>query len=146
MRNILVSACLLGIACRYDGQSKEYSQILELLKRDDINLIPVCPEQLGGLSTPRHPSEILGDKLINDIGEDVTYEYHRGAQETLKICQLYDCDVAILKEKSPSCGCGLIYDGTFSRKLVEGNGVTADLLIANGIKVIGESQVGEKRG
>lgn len=141
MIKILVSACLLGISCRYDGKSKEYNQVLELLKRDDIVLIPVCPEQLGGLPTPRHPSEIQGDRVINDIGQDVTYEYQRGAQEALKLCKMYGCDVAILKEKSPSCGCGLIYDGTFSRKMVEGNGVTAALLSTNGVKVIGESQI-----
>ena len=134
--NILVSACLLGVACRYDGKSKEVSKIKELLK--DHNLIPICPEQLGGLPTPRVPSEKNGEKVINSEGIDVTLEYNKGAHETLRIAKLFNCKVAILKAKSPSCGFGKIYDGTFSKNLILGNGVTAQVLIDNGIKVFTE--------
>lgn len=135
--NILVSACLLGVACRYDGKSKGVKNICDLIKRH--NLIPVCPEQLGGLPTPRVPSEKLGESVINQEGIDVTLEYKKGADEALRIAKLFNCSLAILKEKSPSCGCGKIYDGSFSKTLILGNGVTAQLLLDNGIKVLGEN-------
>lgn len=135
--NILVSACLLGVACRYDGKSKEVAKIVELLKSH--TLIPVCPEQLGGLATPRTSSERKYDKVINKDGVDVTFEYEKGAEEALKIAKLYKCSLAILKEKSPSCGCGQIYDGSFTKKLISGNGTTTDLLLKNNIKVISEN-------
>ena len=142
-RKILVSACLLGICCRYDGRGNPNDAVLSLLNRDDITLIPVCPEQLGGLSTPRIPSERRGERVVNRAGEDVTSQFLRGAEEALRIAKLYGCQVAVLKERSPSCGCGRIYDGTFSRKLTDGDGVTAELLRREGIKVYGESQVTE---
>ena len=142
-RKILVSACLLGICCRYDGRGNPNDAVLSLLNRDDITLIPVCPEQLGGLSTPRIPSERRGERVVNRAGEDVTSQFIRGAEEALRIAKLYGCQVAVLKERSPSCGCGRIYDGTFSRKLTDGDGVTAELLRREGIKVYGESQVTE---
>lgn len=135
--NILVSACLLGVACRYDGKSKVAKNICNLIKRH--NLIPVCPEQLGGLPTPRVPSEKLGESVINQEKIDVTLEYKKGADEALRIAKLFNCSLAILKEKSPSCGCGKIYDGSFSKTLILGNGVTAQLLLDNGIKVLGEN-------
>ena len=134
--NILISGCLLGINCRYDGGSTEHKEVLELSKKH--NLIPVCPEQLGGLPTPRVPAEIVGDKVLNKNGEDVTAHFQKGAIETLKLAKLMNCNYAILKERSPSCGCGQIYDGTFTGNLVEGNGITANLLVENGVKVIGE--------
>ena len=142
-RKILVSACLLGICCRYDGRGNPNDAVLSLLNRDDITLIPVCPEQLGGLSTPRIPSERRGERVVNRAGEDVTSQFIRGAEEALRIAKLYGCQVAVLKERSPSCGCGRIYDGTFSGKLADGDGVTAELLRREGIKVYGESQVTE---
>jgi len=142
-RKILVSACLLGICCRYDGRGNPNDAVLSLLNRDDITLIPVCPEQLGGLSTPRIPSERRGERVVNRAGEDVTFQFIRGAEEALRIAKLYGCQVAVLKERSPSCGCGRVYDGTFSGKLTDGDGVTAELLRREGIKVYGESQVTE---
>lgn len=137
--NILISGCLLGLKCRYDGKEKKLSEIEKLIGL--YNLIPVCPEQLGGLPTPRIPAERVKDKVITQVGVDVTKEYQLGAEEALKIAKLYNCKKAILKEKSPSCGCGKIYDGTFSRNLIVGNGVTADLLLKNGIEVFGESEI-----
>ena len=131
---ILVSACLLGCACRYDGQSKPNPLAQELAKRGLA--VPVCPEQLGGLPTPRKPSERRGDRVVMNDGRDVTAEYRRGAEETLRLGRLYGCTAAVLKEKSPSCGCGRIYDGTFTGTLTDGDGVTAALLKENGIKVM----------
>lgn len=136
---ILVSACLLGVSCRYDGKSKQYKMIQELMKKH--TLIPVCPEIMGGLATPRLASEIKDGRVMNLAGEDVTEAFERGAKETLRLAQLYDCDLAILKENSPSCGHNKIYDGTFSGVLTAGNGVTADLLIKHGIQIIGESEI-----
>lgn len=137
--NILISGCLLGLKCRYDAKEKKLPEIEKLI--EVYNLIPVCPEQLGGLPTPRIPAERVKDKVITQVGVDVTKEYQLGAEEALKIAKLYNCKKAILKEKSPSCGCGKIYDGTFSRNLIVGNGVTADLLLKNGIEVFGESEI-----
>lgn len=134
---LLASACLLGINCKYNGKNNKNNKILELLK--DHDLIPVCPEILGGLPIPRIPSEIQNNKVITKDGRDVTKEYQKGAEETLKIAKLYDCEIAILKEKSPSCGCGKIYDGTFTTNLISGDGITARLLKENNIKIIGET-------
>ncbi len=143
MKNILVSACLLGMACRYDGKSKPNETVLRLLENnsDEIRLIPICPEQLGGLPTPRVPSEKAGEKVINRVGIDVTVQYQKGAKEALKLAKLYHCETAILKERSPSCGRGKIYDGSFTKTLISGDGTTAELLKQNGIRVIGESEV-----
>lgn len=137
MSNILVSACLLGINCKYNGKNNQNEKVLKL--GDKHMLIPVCPEQLGGLTTPREPSERCGDRVINKLGADVTENYIRGAEEALKIAKLFGCKKAVLKEKSPSCGMGKIYDGAFSGTLVEGDGVTVRLLCENGIEVIGEN-------
>ena len=139
MENILISACLLGIGCRYDGKHKANSNVLSLGEK--YNLIPVCPEIYGGLPTPRVPSERIGDKVMMKDGRDVTENYRRGAQEALELCRIYNIKTAILKERSPSCGKGEIYDGTFSGTLTERDGVTAELLIANGIRVLGESEI-----
>ncbi|HHX59517.1 MAG TPA: DUF523 domain-containing protein [Epulopiscium sp.] len=139
--NILVSACMLGVSCRYDGTG----MLQEVLKNKmgRYNFIPICPEQLGGMETPRQASERVGAKIISKVGEDVTHNFARGASETLKIAKLYGCDYAILKERSPSCGYGEIYDGTFSGGLTTGNGVTAELLENHKITVIGESKIEE---
>lgn len=137
--NILVSACLLGVNCRYNGEGKLHESILKLM--DQHTLIPICPETLGGLSTPRLPSEKIGDKVITKDSTDVTEQFQKGAREVLKLAKLYQCKYAILKEKSPSCGAGKIYDGTFTGVLIEGNGVTTELLEKNGIQVIGETQI-----
>lgn len=138
---ILISACLLGVRCRYDGASKEHPLAAELAKR--YTLVPVCPEQLGGLPTPRPPAERRGDRIITRNGTDVTDCYRRGAEETLRLCRLLGCGAAVLKERSPSCGCGRIYDGTFSGTLTAGNGAAAELLSAHGLLVYGESRAGE---
>ena len=133
---ILISACLLGVRCRYDGQSKACPAALELLK--DHALIPVCPEQLGGLPTPRLPAEIQGNKVINRDGVDVTAPYQKGAEEAARLYQLFHCDCAILKARSPSCGCGQVYDGSFSGTLVPGDGITAQALKRLGVRVLTE--------
>lgn len=137
--NVLVSACLLGVCCRYSAEVKADDRILRLLEQENICLIPVCPEQLGGMETPRLAAERVGDKVINQDGEDVTGEFQRGAEEALRLAKLYHCDKAILKERSPSCGYGSIYDGSFQGNIVQGNGVTAQLLSENGIEIIGEN-------
>ncbi|WP_035288433.1 DUF523 domain-containing protein [Clostridium sp. KNHs214] len=146
---IIVSACLCGINCKYSGGNNLNQKVLELVKEGKA--IPVCPEQLGGLSTPRIPHEIKGGtgkgvlegsaKLINPEGGDSTKEFIKGAYETLKIAQTVGAKKAILKAKSPSCGCGLIYDGTFTGNKIEGNGVTTELLLQNGIEVITEEVI-----
>ena len=136
---ILVSACLLGIDCKYSGGNNLNEKVLEYIK--DYEVIPVCPEIMGGLSTPRPPSERIGDKVLNNQGTDVTNEYTKGALETLKLAKLFNVKKALLKAKSPSCGKGKIYDGTFTSTLIEGNGVTVDLLESNGIEVILEQDL-----
>ena len=136
---ILVSACLLGCPCRYDGKSKPNDAVLALMEHHTF--IPICPEQMGGLATPRVPAERKDGGVFTERGGDVTEQYRRGAEEALRLAQLYGCKYAILKERSPSCGNGQIYDGSFSRRLIEGDGVTAQLLKAHGITVLGESEV-----
>ncbi len=142
MKSILISACLLGIPCRYDGKSKPKTEgvILEELKKK-YNLIPVCPEIYGGLPTPRTGSERVGERVVMADGTDVTENYNRGAKATLELAKTFSCSLAILKERSPSCGSSLIYDGTFTRTLKEGQGVTAELLSKNGIKVFSEDEI-----
>jgi len=137
--NILISACLLGLPCRYDGKAKPWPGAEELKKRH--TLIPFCPECCGGLPTPREPSEIRGSRVVSRTGCDVTDAYRRGAEEALAMCRMFACRCAVLKEKSPSCGCGKIYDGTFTGTLTDGDGITAALLKENGIRVYGESDV-----
>lgn len=139
--NILISSCLLGLYCRYDGKCKAYPQIEELLRRSDIQFIPVCPEQAGGLATPRPPAERRGSRVVTKGGMDVTAAYEQGARTACHLAKLFHCDYAVLKEKSPSCGCGTIYDGTFTRTLTSGNGVTAEHLKAQGISIVGEQSL-----
>lgn len=136
---ILVSACLLGVSCRYDGKTKPHANVLKLMERH--TLIPVCAELLGGLPTPRLPSERQGDRVMMADGTDVTAAYRRGAEEILRLARLYGAKCAILKERSPSCGSGKICDGTFTGTLTDGWGVTAELLRDNGITVYGESDI-----
>lgn len=136
---ILVSNCLLGFECRYKGDSCKCQQILDLAS--EHTLIGVCPEQMGGLSTPRDPSEIVGDKVISCNGKDVTFEYTKGAETALQLALMNQVDFAVLKAKSPSCGKGLIYDGTFTGGKIPGNGRTVDLLLQNGIPVYTEEEL-----
>lgn len=138
---ILVSACLLGVSCRYDGKSKPHPAVLAL--QGQHQLIPVCGEIFGGLPTPRTPAERVGDRVLTEDGRDVTQEYHRGAEEVLALARRLDCKAALLKERSPSCGTGEIYDGSFTRTLTAGDGVTAELLRASGIAVFGESRLAD---
>ena len=138
---ILVSACLLGVNCRYSGDGKRIAEAARLMERAE--LIPVCPEILGGLPTPRPPAERVGDRVMNCEGADVTTAFQRGAEETLRLAELFGANVALLKERSPSCGMGKIYDGSFQGKIVDGSGVTAQLLAAHGIYVCGESRADE---
>ena len=142
MENVLISACLLGVACRYDGLSKPLDpKIIEKLK-NTYHLIPICPEIMGGLPTPRIPAEISenGDVMRKD-GQDISDNYRRGAEEALRIAEIFHCKTAILKERSPSCGAGKIYNGTFSNTLIDGDGITAALLRKHGIRIIGESKL-----
>ncbi len=141
MKNLLISACLLGIPCRYDGRSVKGVDT-ELLS-EKFNLIPVCPEIYGGLPTPRTPSERVGDKTLMKDGRDVTENYLRGAEAAYALCLSLDCKMALLKERSPSCGKGKIYDGTFTGTLIDGEGVTAEYLRERGIKIFGESEIEE---
>lgn len=138
---VLVSMCLLGVNCRYNGIPGEAEAVKQLVTCDDITLIPVCPEQLGGLPTPRTPSERRGDKVISKDGEERTEAFQKGAKEALNIAKLYGCEAAILKERSPSCGHNRVYDGNFSGTVIPGMGVTAELLQKNGVRVFGESEL-----
>lgn len=123
---LLVSACLLGLCTRYDGGGKPCPRVMALLPRH--TLIPVCPEQLGGLPTPRPPAEIQpGGQVVNTLGQDVTKAFEQGARMALDIAQLVGCEAAILKARSPSCGKGQVYDGSFSSRLTAGNGLFAAL-------------------
>ena len=140
LKKLIISACLLGESCRYDGKSKTCAGV-EALKHQYI-LLPVCPECMGGLPTPRPPAELQRDgKVINQGGRDVSANYQAGAEEVLRIAAAEGCKLALLKEKSPSCGKGLIYDGSFTKTLTKGNGVCTELLLQNGIRVLGESEI-----
>ena len=142
MAKILVSNCLLGCDCRYKGDGCACQQIIDLA--GEHTLIGVCPEQMGGLSTPRAPSEIQKDgSLLNTDGIDVTEQYMRGANTALYLAKLNKVDFAILKAKSPSCGKGRIYDGTFTGGMIDGNGVTVQLLLDNGFSVYTENELDE---
>lgn len=147
---ILVSGCLCGINCKYDGKNNLNEKVLKLMKEGKA--IPVCPEQLGGQATPRPPHEIIGGDGAGVLqgtctvdgpkgNDDVSMEFIRGAEETLKIAKELNVNIAILKARSPSCGKGIIYDGTFSGGKRPGNGVTAELLIRNNIKVYTEEEL-----
>ena len=146
---LVVSACLVGVNCKYNGGNNDNEKVKEFLK--DKEYIIICPEQLGGLTTPRKQSEINcldgrdvlcgNGKVISCESVDVTENFVNGANESLKIAQMFNCDKALLKEGSPSCGCNLIYDGTFSGKKIPGKGVTAALFIENNIEVFSEKEL-----
>ena len=139
--NILVSHCFLGEPCRYDGASRLDRQIIEL-HRAGHNLIPVCPEILGGLETPRSPAEIQPDgRVVTQDGKDVTAAYQAGAERAVALAREHGCTVAILKSRSPSCGCREIYDGTFTHPLQPGWGVAARLLDEAGLEVMDEEHL-----
>ena len=139
MEKIIVSKCLLGYPCRYDGKSVPCKEVMDL--QDRYELIPVCPEELGGLPTPRIPAEIVGDKILRADGADVTGEYILGAKLAYTYAAENGCTLAILKSKSPSCGKGEIYDGTYTRTLIIGNGILTDLLLKNNIEVYTETEI-----
>lgn len=136
---ILVSKCLLGENCRYAGDNCRNEKVLALAA--DNELIGVCPEVEGGLPTPRDPGERVGDKVMSKRGKDITAEYVKGAELALETARKNGVDYCILKSKSPSCGTGLIYDGTFTGKMTEGNGVAAQLLLDNGFIVKNENNL-----
>ena len=131
-----VSACLCGVYCRYDGKTKCVPEIKALY--DSGKAVMICPEVMGGMSTPRAPSEIVGQRVMGVNGEDNTEYFVLGAQRSLELCRRYNVKKAVLKQNSPSCGCRQVYDGTFSGRLVDGMGVTARLLSENEIEVCGE--------
>lgn len=144
MKTILVSACLLGVECNYKGLSSSSSAaglfpFFSKMARQGWFIIPVCPEQLGGLSTPRIPAEIIFDngvrKVIRADGVDVTDAFMKGANETLRIAKTLGANAAIFKSKSPSCGVYMVYDGTFSGNAIQGQGVCADLLRKHGLRL-----------
>jgi len=136
---ILVSACLAGVKCRYDGKDNANAKVIDLVKKGIA--LPVCPEQLGGLQTPRIPAEIIDDKVINKKGENITLQFRKGAKEALNIAKLAGCNKAILKQRSPSCGYGKIYDGTHTGKIIEGLGITAKLFLENNIIILTEDDL-----
>ena len=148
---ILVSACLVGIECNYKGESKPHEAVLSLIK--EKKAIPICPEQLGGLTTPRSGARIATGRgqdvidgksgLLTDDGGNVTKQYIRGAEQTLKIAKMFNCDTVILKQGSPSCGKGKTQGGEEERSLFQGDGVTTVLLERNGIKVLTEEDLAD---
>ena len=139
MEKILISACLVGDKTRYDGKGNYHPLVKELLEK--YELIPFCSEVEGGLSIPRIPSEIKGDRVINKAGKDVTRNYQAGAEKALNICKYLDIKIAILKDGSPACGVHQIHDGNFTGRKIKGMGITASLLSKNGIKVISEDEI-----
>lgn len=141
---ILVSACLAGEKCRMDGKDKLVPEIKRLVESGEA--VAVCPEVLGGLPTPRRPSERRGDRVVNAAGEDVTEQFRRGAEEAMRICREHGCTRAILKSKSPSCGCGVIHNGSFDGGLTEGNGILTQMLLNAGISVITENDYNRENG
>ena len=141
-KTILVSSCLLGCKVRYDKTSKPLPKEQLIALEEKFNLVGVCPEVLGGLPCPRQPAEISRDReVLTQSGQVLSTFFLKGAHEALNICKNYGIQLAVLKSKSQSCGFGKIYDGTFSGCLINGNGITSDLLLKNGVKVINESEL-----
>ena len=136
---LLVSACFVSKGYKYDGEANINLKIIELEQKYEF--VFICPEVFGGLPVPRYPSEILGDKVVNIIGEDVTQNFNLGAIKALELAKKHNCKKALLKAKSPSCGKGMVYDGTFSHTLKEGHGITVRLLMENGIEVYTENEL-----
>ena len=137
---LLVSACLLGTDCKYNGGNNALPPEKLAALEAKYRLVPVCPERDGGLPTPRVPSERRGERVVNREGEDVTEAYRKGAAIALQTAEKAGCRLAVLKERSPSCGSGRIYDGSFSQTLIPGDGVTAELLKEKGLAVYGETK------
>ena len=140
MEKLLISACLTGENCKYNGGNNALPPEQLAALRARFELVPVCPEQLGGLSTPRVPSERRGERVVNREGADVTEAFRSGAEQALRIAEQAGCRHALLKSNSPSCGSGSIYDGSFSGRLTAGDGVAAELLKHSGIEVFGSIQ------
>lgn len=138
---IVVSACLLGEDCRYDGGSNRCQRVIDFVKGHEVTA--VCPERMGGLPTPRVPAEICCGKVVNAEGVCVDEYFRKGAQEALKTALERGVEMAILQPRSPSCGCRQVYDGTFSRTLIPGQGVFAKLLSDHGVKVLEPEELGE---
>ena len=140
---ILVSACLVGINCKYSGGNNYNQKIFDLVKEGKA--IPICPEQLGGLNTPRKPVElkVINGKryAIDNEGNDLTENFERGALEVLNLAKTLNINKAILQPRSPSCGVNKIYSGNFDNKLVDGNGILAELLKQNGIDVLTPNEI-----
>jgi len=143
---VLISSCIIGLPTRYNGEGKEDKQLIQLLKNKNIEFIPLCSEQLGGLCTPREPQEIEPGKTAKDVingkgrvltenGRDITEFFLKGANIILNFCKEFNIETAILEERSPSCGVTKIYSGKFDGKLRKGRGVLTELLTQNGIKV-----------
>jgi uncharacterized protein YbbK (DUF523 family) len=139
MVNILVSSCLLGTNCKWNGKNNAKEKVKQL--GEHYTLVPFCSEVLGGMPTPRIPSERVGDKVLNQIGLDATKNFKNGAKKVLELAQINKCKYAVLKDHSPSCGVQQIYDGNFQRKLIPGKGVTTELLESHGIKCFTEDEV-----
>ncbi len=141
-KKVLISSCLLGENVRYDGANNSITQNQFIKKLQKLNLIvSICPEVEGGLPTPRVPVEIQNNRAINKKGEDKTKEFKLGANKALEIVLQNDIEMAIMKSKSPSCGAGQIYDGTFLKKLINGDGISTALLKDKGIKIFGEDEL-----
>ena len=140
---LLVSACLLGVNCKYNGGNNSLPAETLAALEEHYRLVPVCPERDGGLPTPRVPSERRGSGVFTREGEDVTALFRRGAEIALETATARVCRVALLKERSPSCGAGAIYDGSFTGTVIPGDGITAELLRKNGLTLTGETDVGK---
>ncbi len=136
---IIVSACLAGVQCRYNGQECSIPEVVEMVKKGQA--IPLCPEILGGLAIPRPKVEQRGGRILSENGQDLTQQYEAGGEKALQIAKLVNCKKAILKSKSPTCGCGMIYDGTFSGTLIHGDGIFCALLKKTGISVYTENEI-----
>lgn len=139
MIKILISSCLLGNNCKWNGRNNARELIMSI--KDKVEFIPVCSEVLGGLPTPRIPSEIVGDRVINEINLDVTDHFLEGAEKVLRIAKENNVKYAIFKERSPSCGVHQIYNGKFERTATEGKGITTRLLEKNGIRVYSDEEI-----
>ena len=135
---ILISACLLGVKCRYDGAEKQNGAVLRLTEKHE--LVPFCPEIYGGLATPRDPAEIRCGRVITCNGKDVTAEYEKGAEMALKVAGMLGCECAVLQDRSPSCGIGKVHNGLFDGGVVDGDGKTAELLRKAGMRLVPASE------
>ena len=138
---MLISACFLGIDCKYSGGNNALGDKVIAGLKEKYQLVPVCPESYGGLPSPRLPSERVGERVLAKDGADVTEQYKKGAAAALRLAELFGCKIALMKERSPSCGHDSIYDGSFTGRVVPGDGVAAELLKQNGVTVCGESDV-----